>query len=284
MKGIRDDLISVSNVVKQLGYTLILKPDDPECIPPGLRMYLPDDWEGFIKWDPKAQRLDTLPVRYNRRRRLWTITYSYGNSPEEARKANRLQHEVDTSKYAPAIDSVFQACEVEDEEKSEDPPMVQVPTGGDPELDFLFNAVELSVVTPTCRDRERRLTAEIRHRKMGHRGPCGQRPCKVCAQVFGKFRTIDKRYNPTVVRSNIPGETLYADVIYWDCMSRQGNRYSVVIWDDCTGHISGFHVALRSQIPDALQAHILDMRTNPETMCKKYGRWLFVSSGCVRVR
>jgi hypothetical protein len=34
MKGIRDDLISVSNVVKQLGYTLILKPDDPECIPP----------------------------------------------------------------------------------------------------------------------------------------------------------------------------------------------------------------------------------------------------------
>eukprot|EP01047_Picozoa_sp_COSAG01_P032793 COSAG01_NODE_2385_length_7787_cov_62.523023_3_plen_85_part_00 len=35
----------------------------------------------------------------------------------------------------------------------------------------------------------------------------------MCAQVFGKFRTIDKRYNPTVVRSNIPGETLYADVI-----------------------------------------------------------------------
>jgi hypothetical protein len=53
--------------------------------------------------------------------------------------------------------------------------MVQVPTGGSPELDFIFNAAELSVVTPTCRDRERRLTAEIRHRKMGHRGPCGQR-------------------------------------------------------------------------------------------------------------
>ena len=51
---------------------------------------------------------------------------------------------------------------------------------------------------------------------------------------------------------------------------------TVVCQDDATGHISGFHCKLRSEIPAKMHAHILQMRKDPELNCPSWCRDLIV--------
>eukprot|EP01047_Picozoa_sp_COSAG01_P023056 COSAG01_NODE_1389_length_10493_cov_12.367414_6_plen_128_part_00 len=90
-----------------------------------------------------------------------------------------------------------------------------------------------------CRSPSLRLTEMMRHRKMGHRGPCGKSGCSICQQTFGKLRQVNKHTAPTPARDPIVGNTVYADVIYVDVMSDEGNRYATVLWDDQSGYITG---------------------------------------------
>ena len=105
------------------------------------------------------------------------------------------------------------------------------------------------VVKPTPRGDEKRLTALARHRKMGHVGDPGPHGCPVCKKLYTKFRRVSAKQNPTVDRDTVVGRTIYADVIYMDVPSRQGSSYAVVMIDSASGFMTGFFVALRSDIP-----------------------------------
>ena len=105
MKGIRDDLLSASQVVKGLGYTLLLRPENDALVPPEILKILPQrGWEGFIKWNKIPRLRSFIPVTYDKRRRLWRMTYSFGTSPAAAKSASKQYTQVvDASRYNPSL-------------------------------------------------------------------------------------------------------------------------------------------------------------------------------------
>eukprot|EP01047_Picozoa_sp_COSAG01_P002955 COSAG01_NODE_83_length_27807_cov_20.014581_16_plen_188_part_00 len=105
MRGIRDDLLSASQVVKGIGYTLLLRPKDDALVPPEILKILPTrGWEGFIKWHKDPRQRSFIPVKYDRDRRLWRLTYSFGTSPATAKAASmQYTQVVDASRYNPSV-------------------------------------------------------------------------------------------------------------------------------------------------------------------------------------
>ena len=94
--------------------------------------------------------------------------------------------------------------------------------------------------------------------------------------LYTKFRRVSTKQNPTVDRDTVVGRTIFADVIYMDVPSRQGSSYAVVMIDSASGFMTGFFVALRSDIPLALSEHILKIRADPELHCPNFCKKLVV--------
>ena len=80
----------------------------------------------------------------------------------------------------------------------------------------------------------------------------------------------------TIKDHTVVGRTIFADVIYMDVPSRQGSSYAVVMIDSASGFMTGFFVALRSDIPLALSEHIRKMRADPELHCPNFCKKLVV--------
>jgi hypothetical protein len=88
MSGVRQNLISVGQICKRLGYWLFLRGHDV-YMPPKMREMLqtgdiPTGFEGFIRWRTDKNSpiggtydLDLVPVYWNPQRRLWDVRYSY---------------------------------------------------------------------------------------------------------------------------------------------------------------------------------------------------------------
>eukprot|EP01049_Picozoa_sp_SAG25_P003796 SAG25_NODE_228_length_11469_cov_7.729903_2_plen_150_part_00 len=80
------NLISVGQICKRLGYWLFLRGHDV-YMPPKMREMLqtggiPTGFEGFIRWrtdknSPIGGTYDLVPVFWNPQRRLWDVRYSY---------------------------------------------------------------------------------------------------------------------------------------------------------------------------------------------------------------
>ena len=69
-----------------------------------------------------------------------------------------------------------------------------------------------------------------------------------CKKLYTKFRRVSTKQNPTVNRDTVVGRTIFSDVIYMDVPSRQGSSYAVVMIDSASGFMTGFFVALRSDM------------------------------------
>ena len=67
----------------------------------------------------------------------------------------------------------------------------------------------------------------------------------------------------TPVYDTVPGRTFNMDSIYWDVESRWGNKYTVVMRDECTLFMCGFHLEKRSDAITEFRKFILKMRADP---------------------
>jgi hypothetical protein len=84
MDGIRQNLLSVGQICKQIGYCMFLRGHD-KYVPPPMRKILPNGWEGFIRYRAENDTYDMIPVFWDPSRRLYFIRYGYGNTPVAAR-------------------------------------------------------------------------------------------------------------------------------------------------------------------------------------------------------
>ena len=134
------------------------------------------------------------------------------------------------------------------------------------EDDILYKEAE-PVITPSQRPGDKKLQQRIRHFKLGHHGPCPG-GCDICKQTSGTLRRVFKSGTP--VYDTVPGRTFNMDSIYWDVESRWGNKYTVVMRDECTLFPCGFHLEKRSDAITEFRKFILKMRADPELRCPDF--------------
>ena len=72
MNGIRQNLLSVGQICKQIGYCMFLRGHD-KYVPPPMRKILPKGWEGFIRYRADSDTYDMIPVFWDSSRRLYFI-------------------------------------------------------------------------------------------------------------------------------------------------------------------------------------------------------------------
>jgi hypothetical protein len=116
---------------------------------------------------------------------------------------------------------------------------------GTPEQDNDRSTVELDqdvewkqiqpFVRPTQRSQSIKLNETERHRRLGHMGKCPRGGCAICQQAHGTHRRVYS--NPTPIYCPIPGHKIWADSAYWDTESREGFKYTIAAWCDCTGYL-----------------------------------------------
>ena len=69
------------------------------------------------------------------------------------------------------------------------------------------------------------------------------------------------------VFDEVVGRTFGMDSLYWDVESRHGNKYTVVMRDERTLWIGGFHMAKRSDATRLFVEYVERMRADPEVNC-----------------
>jgi hypothetical protein len=321
MKGMQDNIISASKLVKALRFKCNLRPKPLKSDEPSS-----DDWEGFFKLEGGV--LHRIPIYYNDRSRMWFMYYGVGATPSDAKRDgidnNRQQHvdlttgtdispeykeharyvsinttldeegDPPTAACRALVDG--QVAPASDAPSPEPEPEQMLSPVGTPGGNHLPNDTDNDVVDldqdrewldnmphvrPTQRPQSKRLSESERHRRLGHMGPCGKAACPICQQAHGTHRRV--RSSPTVIYCPTPGMKIWADSAYWDVESREGYKYTICYWDDCTGLLAATHMAVRSTASDDIITWIDTIRTDPKMNCPdfckilmldKAGEWL----------
>ena len=107
-----------------------------------------------------------------------------------------------------------------------------------PEDEHIYKDSE-AVIKPSQRPRDKAMIQKVRHFKFGHHGPCPG-GCDICKQTSGTLRKVISGGTPSF--DDEAGRTLGMDSLYWDVESRHGNKYTVVMRDERTLWIGGFHI------------------------------------------
>ena len=140
-----------------------------------------------------------------------------------------------------------------------------------PEDEQIYKDTE-AVIKPSQRPRDKALIQKVRHFKFGHHGPCPG-GCDICKQTSGTLRKVISGGTPSF--DDEAGRTFGMDSLYWDVESRHGNKYTVVMRDERTLWIGGFHMAKRSDATRLFKEYIIKMRADPELKCPHF---------CTRIR
>ena len=82
------------------------------------------------------------------------------------------------------------------------------------------------------------------------------------------MRKVMKGGSP--VFDEVAGRTFGMDSLYWDVESRHGNKYTVVMRDERTLWIGGFHMAKRSDATRLFVEYVERMRADPEVNCPHF--------------
>ena len=136
----------------------------------------------------------------------------------------------------------------------------------DPEDEHIYKESE-AVIKPSQRPHDRQMVQRVRHFKLGHHGPCPG-GCDICKQTSGTLRKVMKGGSP--VFDEVAGRTFGMDSLYWDVESRHGNKYTVVMRDERTLWIGGFHMAKRSDATRLFVEYVERMRADPEVNCPHF--------------
>ena len=136
----------------------------------------------------------------------------------------------------------------------------------DPEDEHIYKESE-AVIKPSQRPHDRQMVQRVRHFKLGHHGPCPG-GCDICKQTSGTLRKVMKGGSP--VFDEVAGRTFGMDSLYWDVESRHGNKYTVVMRDERTLWIGGFHMAKRSDATRLFVEYVERMREDPEVNCPHF--------------
>ena len=107
--------------------------------------------------------------------------------------------------------------------------------------------------------REKKMTQMAFHRQKCH---AGYMPgCKVCMMCKRNQR---RRYAFTEPHSdNRPGYSWSLDGLTFPVLSKQGNRYTLVLRDFCTGYYVLRHIWKKSESCDAIKSMVKEMRLDP---------------------
>ena len=241
------NLLSVSHMCKQLGFTCTFAPlGEPE---------------GFSRLEPDGTKT-YIPITYYPKRKLWIVHFTAGLSATDARaKAISRQHTICAACSAfdwNDEDYIGAAETPADDDQFDDDlpdPVPEYPS------DRIYDDTEASVV-PSQRPKDRAMEHRIRHRKLGHMGPCPG-GCDVCKMTQGKLRSVFSIASPT--HDIKPGRTFHMDGKPWDVTSRHGNNNTIISRCDASGYfIPPIHIDLRSESLDAIIAAIRAARRDPD--------------------
>ena len=110
------------------------------------------------------------------------------------------------------------------------------------------------------KSREKKMSGLELHMRHGHIGNHNGK-CIVCNLLRGSFRRIYDKTSPYIERR--VGHTFCGDVITWSDRSRQGNKYTMVLRDMCSGYFFLLHVARRNELTRKIEELITNIRKDP---------------------
>jgi hypothetical protein len=79
----------------------------------------------------------------------------------------------------------------------------------------------------------------------------------------------------TVVYCPTPRHKIWADSAYWDTESRDGFKYTIAAWDDCTGYLAAVHLSVRNEAAVKLVAWIDGIRADPKLNCPQFCKMFY---------
>ena len=107
----------------------------------------------------------------------------------------------------------------------------------------------------------RRTVMEM-HCDNGHIGYMAE--CPICIAVRGSCRRLRSQVDSYVeIR---PGYKYHCDIITWNVRSAQGNKYTIVLRDEATGHFVAESIAYRSDAADGVRRQIVKRRKDVKFM------------------
>ena len=127
----------------------------------------------------------------------------------------------------------------------------------------VFNArdqhdVSIRGVKAGLRRQKKRMSVDAFHRWFEHMGSCPG--CWVCDKL-GVMRKISRPIDPH--RETRPAHTWHMDTITWSERSVERNKYLTVLRCAACPYYIGIPHGARSDIPDLIEAWILEMRNDP---------------------
>ena len=108
--------------------------------------------------------------------------------------------------------------------------------------------------------REKKMTNLELHMRHGHIGTHDGK-CIICNLLKGSFRRIYDKTSPYIEQR--VGHSFCGDVITWSDRSRQGNKYTMVLRDLCSGFFFLIHVSRRNELTRKIEKLVMDARRNP---------------------
>ena len=128
--------------------------------------------------------------------------------------------------------------------------------------EHLFTETDATILGTKAgmKHREKKMTNLELHMRHGHIGNHDGK-CIICNLLKGSFRRIYDKTSPYIEQR--VGHSFCGDVITWSDRSRQGNKYTMVLRDLCSGIFFLIHVSRRNELTRKIEKLVVDARRNP---------------------